>query len=66
MTRTKAIRTEAEYREVLKSIESLMAASTDTPEGKQLDALVALVEDFESKQCGAAFEKSHCELKRKL
>lgn len=45
----KPIKTDADYRAVLKDIESLMAAQPDTPEGERLDVLVTLVEAYESK-----------------
>lgn len=45
----KPIRTDADYRAVLKEIESLMAAAPDTPEGEKLDVLVTLVEAYETK-----------------
>ena len=40
----KPIKTKADYRAVLKEIETLMAAKHLTPEGARLDALVTLVE----------------------
>lgn len=45
----KPIRTKADYRAVLKEIETLMAAQRDTPEGERLDVLVTLVEAYESR-----------------
>lgn len=45
----KPIKTESDYREVLKEIETLMMASPDTSEGERLDVLVTLVEAYESK-----------------
>jgi HTH-type transcriptional regulator / antitoxin HigA len=41
------IRTEADYKAALKTIESLMSAVADTPEGDRLDVLVMLVEAYE-------------------
>ena len=40
----KPVKTKADYRAVLKEIETLMAAKYLTPEGARLDALVTLVE----------------------
>ncbi|NOR25172.1 MAG: transcriptional regulator [Desulforhopalus sp.] len=45
----KPIKTDSDYREVLKEIETLMMASPDTAEGERLDVLVTLVEAYESK-----------------
>jgi len=45
----KPIKTDADYRAVLKEIETLMTAGPDTPEGEKLDVLVTLVEAYESK-----------------
>jgi HTH-type transcriptional regulator / antitoxin HigA len=45
----KPIKTDTDYREVLKEIETLMMASMDTSEGERLDVLVTLVEAYESK-----------------
>lgn len=44
----KPIRTKADYRAVLKEIETLMTAEYDTPEGERLDVLVTLVEAYEN------------------
>lgn len=41
------IKTEADYRAVLRDIEGLMTAELDTPEGERLDILVTLVEAYE-------------------
>jgi HTH-type transcriptional regulator/antitoxin HigA len=43
------IKTKADYRAVLKEIETLMAARAGTPEGERLDVLVTLVEAYEKK-----------------
>jgi HTH-type transcriptional regulator / antitoxin HigA len=43
----KPIRTRADYRAALKTIESLMDAKANTPEGDRLDILVTLVEAYE-------------------
>lgn len=43
----KPIKTDADYRAILKEIESLMRAAPDTSEGEKLDALVTLVEAYE-------------------
>ncbi len=43
------IRTEEEYRETLRRIETLMQAEAGTPEGDQLDVLTTLVEAYERK-----------------
>lgn len=45
----KPIKTDADYREALKQIESLMMAAPDTTEGERLDVMVTLVEAYESK-----------------
>ncbi len=45
----KPIRTDSDYREALRVIESLMTAAPDTPEGERLDVLVTLVEAYESR-----------------
>ena len=51
----KAIRSEAEYRSVLAEIEPLMTAASGSEEGKRLDKLVTLVEEWEG-LLGAASE----------
>ena len=56
VTNTNAIRTIAEYRQALKTIESLMTAAPETPAGEEFDALVALVENYESKHYGVIIE----------
>ena len=43
----KPIRTKADYRAVLKEIESLMTAKANSPEGDRLDVLTTLVEAYE-------------------
>jgi HTH-type transcriptional regulator/antitoxin HigA len=43
------IKTQRDYRRVLKEIEVLMMAKRNTPEGDRLDVLVALVEAWERK-----------------
>ncbi|HEY7297654.1 MAG TPA: transcriptional regulator [Xanthobacteraceae bacterium] len=43
------IKTNRDYRRVLKEIESLMHAKRNTPEGDRLDVLVTLVEAWEAK-----------------
>jgi hypothetical protein len=43
------IESEADYRETLAEIETLMPAAADTPEGERLDVLVTLVEAYEAK-----------------
>jgi HTH-type transcriptional regulator/antitoxin HigA len=45
----KPIRTKADYRTVLKEIETLMSARAGTREGERLDILVTLVEAYEKK-----------------
>jgi len=42
----KPIRTKADYRAVLRDIESLMDAEPDSPEGERLDVLTTLVEAY--------------------
>ncbi|HUO68080.1 MAG TPA: transcriptional regulator [Gammaproteobacteria bacterium] len=43
----KPVRTKADYRSALKTIESLMDAKANTAEGDRLDVLVTLVEAYE-------------------
>ena len=43
----KAIKTDKDYREVLKEIDSLMSAELNTPQGEKLDVLVTLIEVYE-------------------
>jgi HTH-type transcriptional regulator / antitoxin HigA len=43
------IKTKRDYRRTLKTIEGLMRARRNTPEGDHLDVLVTLVEAFERK-----------------
>ena len=43
------IKSQRDYRRVLKEIESLMTAKRNTPEGDRLDVLVTLVEAWEAK-----------------
>lgn len=43
----KPIKTKADYRSVLKEIESLMTAKANTPQGDRLDVLVTLTEAYE-------------------
>ena len=45
----KPIKSDADYREALKEIETLMMAKPDTPEGEKLDILVTLVEAYETR-----------------
>ncbi len=45
----KPIKTDADYREALKQIESLIMAAPDSAEGERLDVMVTLVEAYESK-----------------
>jgi len=44
------IKTQRDYRRVLKEIEGLMRAGRNTPEGDRLDVLVTLVEAWERKR----------------
>ena len=46
----KPIRTQADYKATLKTVESLMDARAHTPEGDRLDVLVTLVEASERKR----------------
>jgi len=46
----KPIKTEADYRAALKTIESLMDAEAGSAEGAQLDALATLIEAYEKKR----------------
>jgi HTH-type transcriptional regulator / antitoxin HigA len=43
------IRTQADHKAALETIESLMGAKANTPEGDRLDVLVTLVEAYERK-----------------
>ena len=43
------IKTNRDYRRVLKEIEGLMTAKRNTPEGDRLDVLVTLVEAWEAR-----------------
>src|ERR1700732_500116 len=43
------IKSQRDYKRVLKEIESLMMAKRNTPEGDRLDVLVTLVEAWETK-----------------
>jgi HTH-type transcriptional regulator/antitoxin HigA len=43
------IKSQRDYKRVLKEIESLMMAKRNTPEGDRLDVLVTLVEAWEAK-----------------
>ena len=45
----KPIKTDTDYREALKEVESLMTAEFDTPEGEKLDVLVTLIEAYKHK-----------------
>jgi len=45
----KPVNTEADYRDALKDVESLMMAKSDSPEGEKLDVLTTLIEAYESK-----------------
>ena len=45
----KPIKTKADYRAMLKEIDTLMTAKLHTPEGERLDVLVTLVEAYEAK-----------------
>ena len=42
------IESEADYDKALKRVEELFNAEQDTPEGRELDALIALVEAYEA------------------
>ena len=44
------IKTQRDFRRVLKEIEGLMRAKRNTPEGDRLDVLVTLVEAWERKR----------------
>jgi HTH-type transcriptional regulator / antitoxin HigA len=47
--KAKSIKTEHEYRRVLKEIESLMNAKANTPEGERVDILTNLAVAWEEK-----------------
>ncbi len=44
----KPIKTESDYREALKEIETLMMSEPDTTDGEKLDVLTTLVEAYEA------------------
>jgi HTH-type transcriptional regulator / antitoxin HigA len=46
----KPIKTQRDYRRLLKEIEGLMKARRNTPAGARLDVLVTLVEAWEAKR----------------
>jgi HTH-type transcriptional regulator/antitoxin HigA len=46
---SRSVRTEREYRRLLKEIEALMDATANTPAGDRLNVLVTLVEAWEAK-----------------
>ena len=50
MTNIKPIRSERDYEVTLDRISELMDTEVDSPEGRELDVLVDLVEHYESKQ----------------
>ena len=45
----KPIKTKTDYKAALKTVESLMSAHANTPEGDRLDVLVTLIEAWERK-----------------
>ena len=49
MANVRQIRSERDYEAVLNRISELMDAETDSSEGEELDALVDLIELYESK-----------------
>jgi antitoxin component HigA of HigAB toxin-antitoxin module len=55
----KSIRTEADYRAALTRIDALMDAEHGTPEGKELDILVDLVELYEVRQMPGFTRPAH-------
>ena len=48
MTKLKPIRTDADYEAALARIDEIFEAEFDSPEGRELDALVDLVESYEN------------------
>jgi HTH-type transcriptional regulator/antitoxin HigA len=44
------IKSQTDYRRILKEIEGLMGAERETPEGDRLDVLVTLVEAWERRR----------------
>ena len=46
----KPIRTDADYRAALKTVERVMNATTHSPAGDKLDVLVTLIEAYEAKR----------------
>jgi hypothetical protein len=48
------LRTKADHKAALKTIESLMGAKANTPEGDRLEVLVTLVEAYEAANIGFA------------
>jgi HTH-type transcriptional regulator/antitoxin HigA len=49
MTATEAILTEADYKAALARVDILMDAAPGSPEEKELDVLVDLIEQYETK-----------------
>jgi HTH-type transcriptional regulator / antitoxin HigA len=49
MMNIRPIKTEEDYNNALRRIETLWGAKKDTPEGDELDLLVTLVESYEIK-----------------
>jgi len=45
----KPIKTDADYQEALKEIETPMMAEANTPEGEKLDIMVTMVQIYEAK-----------------
>ena len=55
MTNIKPIKTDAEHETTLARIYELMNAQPGTPEGEELDALVSIVEAYESKRVAMGY-----------
>lgn len=58
MVSAKPIRTEEDYETALARIEEIFEAEFDSPEGKELDILVDLVEIYENKHVPMGYPDS--------
>ena len=59
MVNVKPIRTEEDYEAALVRIDEIFEAEFDSPEGRELDVLVDLVELYESKHVSMGYPDSH-------
>lgn len=62
----KPVRTDADYTAALARIDELMDAQPDSPEGEELDVLVALVELYETKQVPMGYPSPVAAMKFRL